>query len=90
MTLSRKNTADTNSQIDFAVTKYMTPGRENILIENISAGKKLFRPKNRKISVGPKNFADGYKGIELFVFEVCNIRLRIFSSIGILNYKHVK
>jgi hypothetical protein len=87
MTISRKNTTDTNSQIDFAVTKYMTPGRENILIENVSAGKKLFRPEKTRIGVGPKNFTDGYKRIELFVFEMCNIRLRIFSSIGMLIYE---
>jgi hypothetical protein len=87
MSISRRNTIDTNSLDDFAVTKYMTPGRENILSENVSAGKKLFRPEKTKISIGSKNFADGYKEIELFVFEICNIRLRIFSSIGILVYE---
>jgi hypothetical protein len=87
MTISRKNTADTNSQIDFAVTKYMTPGRENILSENVSGSKNLFKPKKNKISITPENYANGNKDIELFVFEYCNIRLRIFSSIGMLIYE---
>ncbi len=84
MSISRKNTADTNSADDFSFTKYMTPGRENILSENISSGKNLFRPKKTKISAGPESFADSNKNIEIFVFETCNVRLRIFTSIGML------
>ncbi|MFH0974297.1 MAG: hypothetical protein V1874_00770 [Spirochaetota bacterium] len=87
MTISRKSPADTNSLNDFSVTKYMTPGRENILSENISSGRNLFKTIKNKISIGPENFANGNVNIELFVFEECNIRLRIFSSIGVLIYE---
>jgi hypothetical protein len=87
MSISRKNAADNNSPDDFANTKYMTPGRENIFSENVAGSKNLFKPKKNKISVTPENYANGNKNIELFVFENCNIRLRIFSSIGMLVYE---
>jgi hypothetical protein len=86
-TISRKSPADTNSQNDFSVTKYMTPGRENILSGNVSSGRNLFKAIKNKISIGPENFANGNVNIDLFVFEECNIRLRIFTSIGILIYE---
>jgi hypothetical protein len=87
MSISRKNAIDNNSFEDFAVTRYMTPGRPNILNENISSGRNLFKPKKTRVSVGPESFAYGYKNIEIFIFEMCNMRLRLFSSIGMLIYE---
>ncbi|MBN2402786.1 MAG: hypothetical protein JXN64_10340 [Spirochaetes bacterium] len=87
MSISRRSHIDTNSPEDFSVTKYMTPGRENILSEDISAGKNLFKPKKSTISIGRQSFANGFRNIDLFVFENCNIRLRIFSSAGMLIFE---
>ena len=87
MSISRRNTPDTNSPEDFSITKYMTPGRKNILSESVSGGKNLFKPDKRKISITPEDCASGSKKIELFVYDLCSIRLRIFSSIGILIYE---
>jgi hypothetical protein len=87
MSIARKNGIDSNSQEDFSLTKFLTPGRENIISENISSGRNLFKPLKSRISIGPGSFAGGYKNIDIFVFEMCNIRLRIFSSIGMLIYE---
>lgn len=87
MTISRKNTSDSNSQLDFAVTKYMTPGRENIISGSLPEKGNLFRTNKKKINITPENFANGRGEIEIFVFENCNIRFRIFSSIGLLVFE---
>ena len=87
MSIARKNASDSNSIDDFSITKYMTQGRANILSESVSGGKNLFKPERRKISITPENCASGGKEIGLFVYNLCNIRLRIFSSTGMLIYE---
>ncbi len=87
MTIARKNTNDTNSINDFEITKYMTPGRENILSGNINSKSDIFKAKKKKVSLTAEKIINNNGTIDLFVFENCNIRLRIFSSIGMLIYE---
>lgn len=87
MTIARKKAADTNSSEDFAVTKYMTPGRKNMLNNDASGGGRIFSMPRKKISVTHKHFSKGNCAIKLFIYRSCNIRLRIFSSIGMLIYE---
>ncbi|PKL41325.1 MAG: hypothetical protein CVV44_01435 [Spirochaetae bacterium HGW-Spirochaetae-1] len=80
--VSRISTADTNSLQDFMVTKYQTPGRENIT--NISVKKRrLVRSLKKRIAV--KFTAD--VEIPLFVYEQSNLRFRVFTVTGIMVYE---
>ena len=87
MTISRKNPPDTNSQDDFSVTAYMTPGKMNIFSGAGAAGKKLFRTVKKKITVIPSHPVLGSGNVDLFVYQQCSIRFRVFSSIGLLLYE---
>lgn len=87
MSISRKNSSDTNSKEDFEITKYVTPGRENILSSAISSRAKLFSVSKKRITIIPTHPILGKCDIELFIYEQCNIRLRIFSDIGMLLYE---
>ncbi len=81
MSISRINSTDTNSLSDFVVTNYQTPGRENI--SSISrVGRKLFRPDKKHITIIPFNEKFSKGKIQLSVFETCDIKIRIFTSIG--------
>ncbi len=77
--VSRREVRDSNTQADFSVTKFCTPGRENIFSFN-QKGRKFFRPIKKKIIL--RRSRPGQQEIELQVFEICNIRFRIFSSAG--------
>jgi hypothetical protein len=81
MSISRINSTDTNSLLDFAVTNYQTPGRENVLSMN-RAGRKLFRPDKKHITIIPSNEKFSKGKISLSVFETCDIKIRIFSPTG--------
>lgn len=87
MSISRINDNDTNSLQDFAVTKFMTPGKENISNGDIPGQGKIFKTQKKTVSITPYNFRTGGSDFEIFIFENCNIRMRIFSSIGMLVYE---
>ncbi|MDY6933212.1 MAG: hypothetical protein SVZ03_03200 [Spirochaetota bacterium] len=85
--ISRKNSIDNNSQDDFEITKFQTPGRENILSGGVLGKGRLFRSLKKRITIIPGHPLLGAGEIGLFVYERCSIRLRIFSSIGMLIYE---
>lgn len=85
--ISRKNTPDTNSPGDFEVTKYMTPGRENILQGSRTSGGRLIKSKRKSFTFIPSCPEYGDGNIDLFVYEQCCIRLRIFTSTGMMIYE---
>ncbi len=87
MTIARKNSPDTNSLADFAVTKYMTPGKNNIFSGESGPAKKLFRAVKKKITILPSHPVLGTGTVELFVYEQCSIRFRVFSAAGLLLYE---
>ncbi len=87
MTIARISAADTNSLKDFTVTRYMTPGKENMLNDSVSESGNIFKTIRKKISVTPEHFTKGNCEIRLFIYRNCNVRLRIFSSIGLLVYE---
>ncbi len=87
MSIARKSLSDTNTQDDFIVTKYMTPGRPNLLSDSVKSNRKLFNLAKKKITFIPSHPVLGKGNIDIFVYEQCNIRLRIFSSIGMLLYE---
>ncbi len=81
-TISRIKGPDTNSQADFIVTPYATPGRENIT----SAGNgrhKLFKALSRELA---HRYGSGSISIPLFLYEKCSVKLRIFTSTGLTVY----
>lgn len=86
MTISRDG-KDTNGPSDFKTTTFQTPGKKNIFSESFSGNKRIFRPLRKKITAIPGHIRLGKARIELFIYEVCNIRFRIFSSIGMLIYE---
>ena len=81
-TISRIKCTDTNSQADFAVTPYATPGRENIIHVD-KKNKKLFKAVSKKIT---HRYGSGPVLISLFLYEKCSVKLRIFSSTGLTVY----
>lgn len=87
MSIARKNGADTNTMNDFAITGFQTPGRENILSGDSSKNKRLFSSAKKKISIIPNHPDLGAGDIDLFIYETCNLRLRIFSPVGLLLYE---
>ncbi len=87
MSISRKNASDSNTADNFGVTKYMTPGRMNIFSSVIFSKNKIFRVSKKKITAIPSHPTLGTCNIDVFVFEQCNIRFRIFSSIGMLIFE---
>lgn len=85
--VARRNFLDTNTMDDFGVTKYQTPGRENILSEGLAPEKKLFSPLKKKLTFIPTHPVLGKGDIPLQVHEVCSIRLRVFSAAGRMVYE---
>lgn len=84
MTIARRNYSDTNSMDDFQITRYQTPGRSNIFDGTVKKEGGLFKTMRKKVTVIPSHPVLWDSNIELFVYETCNIRFRIFSSIGVL------
>ena len=84
--ISRISPVDTNTSADFIVTKYTSPGKTNILINN-PGRKKLFRVIKKKTSITPTHLKSGKTGIKIFIYESCNIRFRVFSDIGLKVYE---
>lgn len=81
-TVSRVNGKDTDTVDDFAVTRFATPGRDNIA--NMFKGKrKLFRALSGKFS---HSYGRGDIRIALFLYEKCSVKLRIFNSTGFTIY----
>jgi len=75
---------DRNSPDDFAITPFATPGRENI-IDPERGKRKIFRHEYKKISHLYQATPSHIK-IPVFLFESSSLKLRIFSSTGVLVY----
>ncbi|HOO71244.1 MAG TPA: hypothetical protein PK926_05735 [Spirochaetota bacterium] len=80
--IARKNSPDSNSSDDFSVTRYVTPGRDNVFSAE-KKGRKLFRALKKKIVISKKSLKTGELAIPVFVFKACSLRYRIFSLTGI-------
>lgn len=83
MSLSRVSENDTNSALDFAVTRFQTPGRDNRL-SNPGAGSSIFRIRKKRISIIPGHPEKGRGTVLLDINHSCNIRFRVFSVTGML------
>jgi hypothetical protein len=83
MSVSRKNSADSNGPSDFAVTNYQTPGKENMTIP-LFMGRRLFKPLRKTVTIIPGHQLFGSGAIPLFVFIPCCLKLRVFSATGVL------
>ncbi|MFC1670346.1 hypothetical protein ACFL20_08120 [Spirochaetota bacterium] len=82
MSISRKNLSDTNSLSDFAVTRFQTPGRENIFtIRNKK--RRLFKALKKRVSIAPGATSLRPCSIPLFIYDNCNMRFRVFSITGV-------
>ncbi len=87
MSIARKPGADTNAQGDFALTALQTPGRENVLFSPAAGAGRLFRTLRKTYTVVPSHPLLGGGNIDVMVFEVCNLRFRLYSPIGMLVYE---
>lgn len=81
-TISRINRVDTNTLNDFTVTPYSTPGRENITKAD-KGKRKLFRTESKETT---HRYGSGTIRIQVFLYESCSIKLRIFNSTGFAVY----
>lgn len=79
-TLSRKEGPDSNSQEDFVLTPYATPGRENIISPG-SGHRKTAEPISDRI-VYTHGSSTGIITLRMFIYRECSIRFRIFNSAG--------
>lgn len=85
--IARKSPNDSNAQADFVVTSVQTPGRENIISGNFGGARRLFKAL-KKTTVMDANRGSGTPpSIDVFVYEPCNLRFRVFSSLGRLVYE---
>ncbi len=82
--VSRLPVPDCNSSADFAVTRFQTPGRENIISSGEPAGD-VFKLRKGRINVR-RDAATASVEVPLFVNEECSLRLRVFSSTGVMLY----
>ncbi|MDY6968094.1 MAG: hypothetical protein SVR08_05500 [Spirochaetota bacterium] len=85
--IARINSTDNNNMKDFEITKFQTPGRENILSSSYPVNKRLIKVKKKRITFIPHHPIHGTGDIKIFVYNICNIRLRIFSSLGMLLFE---
>jgi hypothetical protein len=83
-TASRKDGEDTNTHRDFAVTRFATPGRDNI-IDPAGGKRKILKSESKKITHIYRSSPSQIR-IPLFLFEQSSIKGRIFSSTGIPLY----
>ena len=81
LSISRTSDIDSNSASDFVITKFQTPGAENIISQE-GKEKPLFTLRSTRLS--SKNCSD--VNIYLLLEERAYIKIRIFSSIGTLLY----
>lgn len=81
MSLARKEAGDTNSLNDFAITSFRTPGRPNIFSGEMPRTGSLFSTERSRVPVRPSP-SGGRAEIPILVFEQCDVRLRVFSTIG--------
>jgi hypothetical protein len=79
-TLSRVTSNDTNSPDDFTLTRFATPGRDNI-INPVSGNSKAAQPLSDRIIYRPDR-SQGIIPVKLFVQKQCSARLKIFNSAG--------
>ncbi|HDP80036.1 MAG TPA: hypothetical protein ENN21_04245 [Spirochaetes bacterium] len=87
MSIARLGRADTNGPSDFAVTTFQTPGRENIFPGAGRKGGSLFKAAKRKYTFVPSHPLLGSGAVELFVYQPCNIRFRVFNAPGLCVYE---
>lgn len=83
MSIIRTRTNDTNGPDDFTVTTFQTPGRDNIGPINTGGNTRLFSSRKKKITFVPSHPTLGTGKIDLFVYNPCNIRFKIFTSVGL-------
>ena len=86
MGVSRKSSPDTNSWDDFAVTNFQTPGRPNIFSAHRGNGR-IFHAAKKRITMLPGYERSGRGNISLTVFESCHVKLRVFTSTGVMVYE---
>jgi len=86
MSISRKDSEDTDSLSDFSIVRFQTPGQENIINAD-PKGRSLFRLLRKNISIVPHSSRLDKGNIPLFVYEICRLKLRIFSVTGLMIYE---
>lgn len=85
--IARKDPHDSNTQADFAITSVQTPGRENIFSGDFAGSNRLFRALKKTSVMDADGGAGVPPSIDVFVYEPCNLRLRVFSPLGRLIYE---
>jgi len=82
--VARINDTVTRSKIDFAVTKFQTPGRDNIISDPDFKGD-IFKVKKDRVLIRQTEKLNSID-IPLFIYEECSIRFRVFTSTGVMIY----
>jgi hypothetical protein len=85
MSVCRRSGAHTNSAADFFVSRFQTPGRDNLEASLVSE-KDILKVLDKKIFCkmnAQKQKAD----VRVFVSQSCNLRLRVFGITGRLIYE---
>ena len=85
--IARATLHDSNSQTDFVVTSVQTPGRENIISGNFGGTRRLFRALKKTSVLAVEQGSGTPSSIDVFVYEPCNLRFRVFSPLGRLIYE---
>lgn len=84
MSISRKDETDLNNLHNFEITKFQTPGNENIFSGN-KIERKMFSLSKNKVFLIPNSSQKS--NLILKIYELCNIKYRIFSSTGFKVYE---
>lgn len=82
--ISRVGFVDTGCPGDFRITPFQTPGRPNIINDNPGSTRPLFEMERDRLAFIPGHPEFGKGQIHLRVNFCCNIRMRIFTSIGLM------
>ena len=85
MSVCRRFGAHTNSAADFFVSRFQTPGRDNLEVSLVPE-KNIFKILDKKIFC-KMNSQKQSANVRLFVSQSCNLRLRVFGVTGKLIYE---
>jgi hypothetical protein len=80
--IARLPRSDSGTLNDFAVTSFQTPGRPNLFSADFADRGNLFIVRTGVIAIGPGQISRGQCDIPLLLLEPCDIKLRVFSVIG--------
>lgn len=85
--INRIKMIDSNTNKDFSISNFQTPGQENIIQESKPFNNKIFKIVNKRIFFKKSKSSKQNPKCELKIYKPCNISLKVFNKQGIMVFK---